>query len=263
MSALLFVAFVLGASSAQAANFFYLVRQWPFSPCPGGGSNCLFKPSRESFTVHGLWTNFDTGRYPQFCDRGAHFDAAKLAPLRQQLDAVWPRYYGPNEAFWAHEYEKHGSCAEDVFPTELDYFNSTLRLHLSHNLESALAEGGVVPSAHARYSSAQMVTAIKHGIGSEPLVHCSGGKLTEIWMCVNEKLEFEDCDNACPNAGCHNFDCARPMLYPAGRSPCDGSLRSRASWSCAKESAQKLLSGLKSLSSGTRAHLRGAQTALA
>ena len=60
---------------------------------------------------------------------------AQLAPLRQQLDAVWPSYYGPNEAFWKHEYEKHGSCAEDVFPSELSYFNTTLRMHLSHNLE--------------------------------------------------------------------------------------------------------------------------------
>ena len=55
--------------------------------------------------------------------------------MRAALDAVWPSYYGPNEAFWAHEYEKHGSCAEDVFPAQLDYFNSTLALHLAHNLE--------------------------------------------------------------------------------------------------------------------------------
>ena len=47
-------------------------------------------------------------------------------------------------------------------------------------LQAALAEGGVVPSNRARYSSAQMVSAIKAGIGSEPLVHCSGGKLTEV-----------------------------------------------------------------------------------
>ena len=37
---------------------------------------------RESFTVHGLWINFDTGRYPQFCDRRAHFDAAKVPRLK-------------------------------------------------------------------------------------------------------------------------------------------------------------------------------------
>ena len=47
-------------------------------------------------------------------------------------------------------------------------------------LQAALAEGGVVPSNRVRYSSAQMVSAIKGGIGSEPLVHCSGGKLTEV-----------------------------------------------------------------------------------
>ena len=70
---------------------------------------------------------------------------AQLAPVRAALDAVWPSYYGPNEAFWAHEYEKHGSCAEDVFPTQLDYFNSTLSLHLSHNLEVRMTITRLVP----------------------------------------------------------------------------------------------------------------------
>ena len=36
----------------------------------------------------------------------------------------------------------------------------------------------------------------------------------QIWMCVNEKLQFEDCDQACPGRGCHNANCAHPMLFP-------------------------------------------------
>ena len=36
-------------------------------------------PCREEFTLHGLWINFDTGKYPQFCDRRTHFDATKVA----------------------------------------------------------------------------------------------------------------------------------------------------------------------------------------
>ena len=77
-------------------------------------------------------------------------------------------------------------------------------------------------------------------------------------MCVNEKLEFEDCDSACPNPGCHNFDCARPMLYPAGPSHCGNTLRSRATWSCIAESVQMVASGLKGLTMGHRASFRSA-----
>lgn len=36
----------------------------------------------------------------------------------------------------------------------------------------------------------------------------------QIWMCVNEKLQFEDCNQACPGRGCHNANCAHPMLFP-------------------------------------------------
>lgn len=41
--------------------------------------------------------------------------------------------------------------------------------------------------------------------------------LPQIWMCVNEKLEFEDCDQACPGRSCHNANCAHPMLFPPPR----------------------------------------------
>ena len=54
---------------------------------------------RPRFTIHGLWKNFDSGRWPQFCHH-ERFDAASLALLRPRLDAVWPSYYGPNEQFW-------------------------------------------------------------------------------------------------------------------------------------------------------------------
>lgn len=54
---------------------------------------------RARFTIHGLWKNFDSGRWPQFCHH-ERFDASALALLRPQLDAAWPSYYGPNEQFW-------------------------------------------------------------------------------------------------------------------------------------------------------------------
>lgn len=38
--------------------------------------------------------------------------------------------------------------------------------------------------------------------------------LAQIWMCVNERLEFEDCDQACPGHACQNANCAHPMLFP-------------------------------------------------
>ena len=61
---------------------------------------------------------------------------SQITPVLPIMEQVWPSYYGPNEEFWAHEWEKHGTCAEDVFPTQLDYFNTTVELHLAHSVEA-------------------------------------------------------------------------------------------------------------------------------
>lgn len=66
------------------------------------GATCDAWSRRERFTVHGLWKNFDTGRWPSFCSH-TQFDAAQLAPLRPSLDQLWPSYYGPSESFWVRQ----------------------------------------------------------------------------------------------------------------------------------------------------------------
>jgi ribonuclease I len=38
-------------------------------------------------------------------------------------------------ALQVHEWEKHGTCAEELFPREADFFNATLRLNAAANLE--------------------------------------------------------------------------------------------------------------------------------
>ena len=61
---------------------------------------------------------------------------SQITPVLPIMEQVWPSYYGPNEHFWAHEWEKHGTCAEEVFPTQLDYFNTTVALHLANPVEA-------------------------------------------------------------------------------------------------------------------------------
>ena len=70
---------------------------------------------RPRFTIHGLWKNFDSGRWPQFCHHD-RFDAAALAPLRPRLDAAWPSYYGPNEQFWVRPATAHAWASGDGCP---------------------------------------------------------------------------------------------------------------------------------------------------
>jgi ribonuclease I len=50
------------------------------------------------------------------------------------MDENWPSYSKGNEAFWKHEWEKHGVCAAPYLKSEAEYFRKTLDLHDSYDL---------------------------------------------------------------------------------------------------------------------------------
>lgn len=200
------------AELVLAETFYYLVRQWPFTHCALPKA-CSIDPTLERFTIHGLWKNFDSGKWPSNCSH-EKFDASMLESLRPALDLLWPSYYGSPETFWAHEWTKHGTCAESLFSREVDYFNTTLRLHAENNLERALLRAGIQPDSHITYTSEDISVAIEEELGAQPLVHCTSGKLNEVWMCFDEKLQLEDCNKACTGPDCQNTNCATPMIIP-------------------------------------------------
>lgn len=47
----------------------------------------------------------------------------------------------------AHEWEKHGTCAEELFPREVDFFNATLSLHAAANLQVSRIHTSVQPAS--------------------------------------------------------------------------------------------------------------------
>lgn len=50
--------------------------------------------------------------------------------------------YGQNEAFWGHEYEKHGSCVDPFYYDQLAYFVTAHRVATSIDLYSILLAAG-------------------------------------------------------------------------------------------------------------------------
>lgn len=63
-------------------------------------------------------------------------ESAGFAPChRTELQEEWPSVFKEDESFWAHEWSKHGTCALDIFPSELDYFKGTLDLHAKYDLQ--------------------------------------------------------------------------------------------------------------------------------
>jgi ribonuclease T2 len=104
-----------------------------------------------------------------------------------RLNKYWPSLNGPSQTFWAHEYEKHGTCAVDVLPTEFDFFNRTLAVRDQYDLTPALAAAGIVPSATTTFTKAALQNAATAAFGFPVLPECdSAGALTGVTVCINK-----------------------------------------------------------------------------
>lgn len=88
----------------------------------------LQKCSKYSdYTIHGLWIDYTSGGYPEFCNN-VTFNYNELSPLLPKLNSVWKGCIGDSKRLWEHEWKKHASCIPDNI-TIYDYFFTTLRLY--------------------------------------------------------------------------------------------------------------------------------------
>ena len=101
--------------------FFWFVLFHFFISSPGIPSVlALQQCNRDSdWTIHGLWPS-GAG----FCS-GESFSLEQIEALIPSLTMFWPSCYNmPNEKFWEHEWDKHGTCSgysiEEYFQTTLD-----------------------------------------------------------------------------------------------------------------------------------------------
>ena len=170
-----------------------VVLQYAPALCTDGAMNCPTKPNWDYFTLHGLWPENKDGTYPSTCTN-QQFDNNAVAPILPALNKYWPSLNGPSPTFWAHEWEKHGTCAEDVFPTELAFMNGTLALRQKFDVTAALAAAGIKPSATVGFSQAQLQAAAKTAFGFPILPACdSKGRITGAVVCVSKAGEAMDC----------------------------------------------------------------------
>lgn len=100
-------------------------------------------PSRSSsFTIHGLWPEYKTGGWPQFC--GAHTTHQAAGPPTPAQNCLWPSLIGPSPGFWEHEWAKHGTCAAPLLGNRTAFVATVLELHEKYNLDvSGAGRGGV------------------------------------------------------------------------------------------------------------------------
>ncbi|XP_020591938.1 ribonuclease 1-like [Phalaenopsis equestris] len=199
------------ALEAQGFDFFYLVLEWPGSFC-GATQSCCYpnsgKPASD-FLIHGLWPNNKDGSYPSNCDPNTPFDSSQISDLSSSMATEWPSLACPSnngESFWAHEWAKHGTCAESVL-NEHDYFHAALSLKDKANgILQMLSSSGIEPNDNS-YSVNSIIEAINGGIGYAAGIECNqdesgSSQLYQVYLCADTSASsFINCP-VFPKGGC-------------------------------------------------------------
>lgn len=86
----------------------------------------IFNQESQSWSIHGLWPQYSKNSYPTYC-KNVTFDINLLEPIINELKNEWYSTEEPDEDFWKHEWQKHGSCMFTPM-NELQYFNKALIL---------------------------------------------------------------------------------------------------------------------------------------
>ncbi|KAL0385797.1 UNVERIFIED_CONTAM: Intracellular ribonuclease LX [Sesamum radiatum] len=196
--------------SSQDFDFFYFVQQWPASYCDTRRGCCYPNTGKpdEDFSIHGLWPNYNSGKYPQNCDRESSLDRSTISDLVSRMHKDWPTLACPSGdgmKFWGHEWEKHGTC------TSLDqhtYFQAALDLKSKANLLQVLGDAGIRPGKF--YSLESIKQAIEGGVGYEAYIECNvdpagNHQLYQVYLCVDTSASnFIQCPLLPHGRGCGN-----------------------------------------------------------
>lgn len=209
----LFGAAVARSASARHAvgkkqrefDYFALALQWPGTICASTRhccaiNGCCRSEPLQTFTIHGLWPDYDDGTWPACC-RHTSFDMDKILPLKPTLEKYWPSLYCSSSStcfsgkgpFWAHEWEKHGTCSSPVVKDELEYFTTALDLYFKYNVTEMLASGGIYVSNGKQYALTDVIDAIKCAFGASPQIVCKKGSVEELRLCFDKDLKPLDC----------------------------------------------------------------------
>ncbi|XVF82172.1 hypothetical protein PTKIN_Ptkin16aG0023800 [Pterospermum kingtungense] len=197
---ILLVAVVLASLSLLVSctspypKFFYkLSLQLPPSVC--SISECT-KPDLSTFTIHGLWPQFDDKPVPPYgqkCNKTPTKTEElpdKLLPIKDQLEQHWPNLLkgkGKTDmTFWQHEWEYHGMCS-DYPRAPKTYFEAALDLFDDNN------PGKVLKPRDKSYKGKDIRETIHGELKKNPEISClstkDGNLLKEIRLCFERDNE--------------------------------------------------------------------------
>ncbi|KAG0202711.1 ribonuclease T2-like [Mortierella sp. NVP41] len=187
----------------------------------------------NAFTLHGLWPDTCAGGHGprKGCDHRRIYNdvASRLKRYRgtppgfiDEMNSYWGSFKGQgnNNAFWSHEWSKHGTCISNLAPSctqnyisnqdVYDYFRQGLDLRSRYDLFKALAEGGIQPGTNPHVEDMHAAIGRAFGGGVDVQINCENGVLNEIWMYFNVK----NGNQYVPTSAKYQGSCRGYVAYP-------------------------------------------------
>ncbi|KAH7826587.1 putative Ribonuclease 1 [Monocercomonoides exilis] len=151
----------------------------------------------NAVTIHGLWPGNNASSWPECCNNSYPFKPAEISGIAD-LSKNWVSTQGPDNSFYTHEWEKHGTCAMDLFHTERDYFSSVVNLNKRLNIAGIFRAAGII-AGNRTYSKNDVKTALRRGLGHDVLLECAKvngiSMLNAIYTCIDHSpsLNVQEC----------------------------------------------------------------------
>ncbi|MBS0421180.1 MAG: ribonuclease T2 [Proteobacteria bacterium] len=181
-------------------DYYVLTLSWSPTYClthPQDRHQCSGKG--YGFVLHGLWPQYDSGNWPEFCSTDP------LPPDARQLGVS----LFPSQNLMEHEWQRHGTCSG---LGAIAYFRTADKALAAIHVPS----GFEAPRHSLSMTGAQISSAFHAANPSIPAdglsVACGRGELTEVRVCLTRGLTPRSCGkgvrDTCP---------ASPVEVPATR----------------------------------------------
>ncbi|MCJ1301354.1 ribonuclease T2-like [Hypocenomyce scalaris] len=142
--------------------------------------------------------DFCDGNYNQYCDESRQYtnitqilEAYGRHALLAYMRTYWADDGGDDEAFWEHEWGKHGTCISTLDPDcytnytpqeeVVDFFAQAVHLFSGLNTYEFLAADGILPTNSTTYSYDAIMRALNRATGVNATIECEGDVLDEVY----------------------------------------------------------------------------------
>ena len=177
-------------SASGQFDYYLLTLSWAPEYCHGHPNSPECDGSHRGFVVHGLWPQFQNGRWPSDCS-----SAPGLADPSTMLDIM------PDPRLIAHEWQKHGTCTG---LTANQYFGVVRSAYASIKIPRSLINPARTTQRGATEIK-QLFASANPGISADGMaIRCHNRYLAGVEFCLGKSLRPVSCQGV--------RDCDQPSI---------------------------------------------------